>query len=143
MNEVVGHNDRVPTQCQPSTVDNDNASWHERQQTAIAACGQRPPPKPTAQANAKSLPVFAHGSGVRLRDIAGGEYLDLTCGYSATNFGHAYPPLVQALHTAANRLGHLTGDAHTGKIQLAEQLIQLCSPPPQSTSYKALFNTSG
>jgi ornithine--oxo-acid transaminase len=56
--------------------------------------------------NYAPLPVtLASGEGARLTDTAGRVYLDLLAGYSALNFGHRHPRLVDA---AQAQLGRLT-----------------------------------
>ena len=84
-------------------------------------------------------PVIARGEGSRVWDIDGRRYFDLTCGYSAANFGHAFPPLVQAAQEQLQRLTHLTGMAHPGRAELANLLIEHCG----SSGDRVIFNTSG
>ena len=67
--------------------------------------------------------VFQRGQGATLWDVLGRDYIDLTCGYSTANFGHCFPPLVQALSHHSGVIGHLTGELHPAKIELAEQLL--------------------
>ncbi|MCB0405521.1 MAG: aminotransferase class III-fold pyridoxal phosphate-dependent enzyme, partial [Bdellovibrionales bacterium] len=44
------------------------------------------------------LPVVLNwGQGARVRDVDGKEYLDFLSCYSALNFGHQHPRLVEAL----------------------------------------------
>ena len=46
--------------------------------------------------NYHPLPVvLASGQGAWVRDVAGRDYLDALAGYSALNFGHAHPRLVE------------------------------------------------
>ena len=84
-------------------------------------------------------PVIERGLGSRLWDTEGRRYFDLTCGYSAANFGHAFPPLVQAAREQLDRLTHLTGMSHPGRAKLAELLIQHCGRDGD----RVIFNTSG
>ena len=69
--------------------------------------------------------VFERGSGSTLIDVEGNSWIDLTCGYSASNFGHAYEPLIAVAQNQLQKLTHLTSDPHVGRIQLAEKLIAL------------------
>jgi ornithine--oxo-acid transaminase len=56
--------------------------------------------------NYHPLPVvIAHAEGATVTDVAGREYLDLLAGYSALNFGHRHPALVEA---AVEQLGRVT-----------------------------------
>ena len=123
-----------------------DSAWLQRHQAALANCVQR-------MHDPRFGPVYVRGSGPRLWDTKGNAYFDLTCGYSANNFGHAFPPLVQALQFAATQLGHLTGDPHLGKVELAEQLLELCGFGLKSEDGlskcrttrvgKVVFNSSG
>lgn len=84
-------------------------------------------------------PVIVRGEGCRVWDTTGQRYFDLTCGYSAANFGHAFPPLVHAAEAQLRQLTHLTGMAHTGRAELAELLIEHCG----RSGDRVIFNTSG
>ncbi len=56
--------------------------------------------------NYHPLPVvLAHGDGAWVTDVDGRRYLDLLSAYSALNFGHRHPRLVEA---AQRQLGRLT-----------------------------------
>jgi ornithine--oxo-acid transaminase len=55
--------------------------------------------------NYHPLPVvLSKGEGVRVWDVEGKEYLDFLACYSALNFGHQNPALVQALKTQLDKL---------------------------------------
>lgn len=84
-------------------------------------------------------PVFVRGEGSRIWDCDGKQYFDLTCGYSAANFGHAFPPLVRAAYTQLQTLTHLTGLSHPGRAELAELLIEHCG----RAGDRVILNTSG
>ncbi len=84
-------------------------------------------------------PVIARGVGSRVWDTDENQYFDLTCGYSAANFGHAFPPLVDAAQQQLTRLTHVTGLSHPGRSELAELLIEHCGRPGD----RVIFNTSG
>jgi ornithine--oxo-acid transaminase len=56
--------------------------------------------------NYHPLPVvIASGEGAWVTDVDGKRYLDCLAGYSALNFGHAHPRLVEV---AREQLGKLT-----------------------------------
>ena len=68
------------------------------------------------------IPRFiASGSGPYLTDVDGREYVDLVCSWGPMILGHAYPPVVQALHDAARR-GTSFGAATPGEVDLAEEI---------------------
>lgn len=86
-------------------------------------------------------PVYVRGQGARVWDADGNDYFDLTCGYSTTNFGHAFQPLIQAAREQLGKLTHLTGEPHCDRILLAERLVELFG---QQTSHtKVVFNVNG
>ncbi|HWH92797.1 MAG TPA: acetylornithine/succinylornithine family transaminase [Baekduia sp.] len=60
------------------------------------------------------LPVeFVRGSGARLWDAEGVEYLDLQTGLAVTSVGHAHPAVVEAITAQAARLIHVGNLFHT------------------------------
>jgi glutamate-1-semialdehyde 2,1-aminomutase len=65
--------------------------------------------------------VIDHGSGSRLWDIDGNEYLDLNFNYSCLVHGHAYPPVVEAATRAVN-LGTFAAKTYS-QIDLAEAIV--------------------
>jgi ornithine--oxo-acid transaminase len=55
--------------------------------------------------NYHPLPVvIATASGAWVTDVAGRDYLDCLAGYSALNFGHRHPDIVQAAHDQLDRV---------------------------------------
>lgn len=72
-------------------------------------------------------PVFVKGEGCWLFDESGDAYLDMVCGSSTTNLGHAHPALQKAAAKALN-----SGIVHTGtrlpspfRAELYERLSQI------------------
>ena len=62
-------------------------------------------PASTVAPNYHPLPVtIAHGEGSWVTDVDGVRYLDLLSAYSALNFGHRHPRLVEAAHRQLDRL---------------------------------------
>ena len=60
------------------------------------------------------LPVeFVRGSGARLWDDEGNEYLDFLCGISVTNLGHCHPRVVRAVREQVARLMHVSNLFYT------------------------------
>ncbi len=86
-------------------------------------------------------PTFVRGQGSRLWDTAGNDYIDLVCGYSAANFGQAFPPLVAAATRQLQQFTHVTGEPHVGRIELAEQLLALFAFDGQQS--QVMFNVTG
>jgi len=48
--------------------------------------------------------VMAHGEGVWVTDPEGNRYMDMLSAYSAMNFGHRHPRIIQALKDQADRI---------------------------------------
>ncbi|MEM8733445.1 MAG: aspartate aminotransferase family protein [Planctomycetota bacterium] len=109
-------------------------AWQERFRRVSPRCYQR-------DHDPSFGVVFQSAKSSTLIDTNGEEWIDLTCGYSATNFGHCHDELLESLTKYASRLGHLTGDPHESRIELAEKLAQLSFPAASDT--KVLFSSSG
>ncbi len=56
---------------------------------------------------------FISGSGCRLWDADGNEYLDFLAGISVLNVGHCHPQVVEAVREQAGRLTHVTNLYYT------------------------------
>ncbi len=56
---------------------------------------------------------FVRGSGCRLWDSEGNEYLDFLAGISVLNVGHCHPAVVEAVREQAGRLMHVTNLYYT------------------------------
>jgi 4-aminobutyrate aminotransferase / (S)-3-amino-2-methylpropionate transaminase / 5-aminovalerate transaminase len=84
--------------------------------------------------------VFVHGSGVRLIDENGKEYLDFVSGYSSLSFGHSHPRLVKAAVEQLSTLVHLVGLRHPWRERLAERLSGFA---PGQLGCKSWISTTG
>ncbi|WP_225099664.1 ornithine--oxo-acid transaminase [Streptomyces sp. CoH27] len=71
--------------------------------------------------------VVATGEGAWLTDVAGRRYLDLLAGYSALNFGHRNPRLIEAAKAQLDRVT-LTSRAvlHDRFAAFCAELAELC-----------------
>ena len=66
---------------------------------------------------------FVRGSGSRLWDAEGNEYLDLLTGISVNSLGHCHPAVVAAVQEQAGRLMHVSNLFYTEPmVRLAERL---------------------
>jgi acetylornithine/N-succinyldiaminopimelate aminotransferase len=66
---------------------------------------------------------FVRGSGCRLWDSEGNEYLDFLAGISVLNVGHCHPRVVATVHEQAARLMHATNLYYTAPgLRLSEAL---------------------
>ena len=73
------------------------------------------------------LPVaFSHGSGCRITDTEGKEYLDALSGIAVSTLGHAHPKLVAAISAQAGRMLHTSNlYAIREQEQLSDKLAEL------------------
>ena len=67
--------------------------------------------------------VLSEGRGVRVRDVDGQEFLDLSAGLAVTSVGHGHPKLAKAIGDQAARLMHVSNLWYNDRaIELAEKL---------------------
>ena len=64
-------------------------------------------------------PTIARGSGARIRDVEGKEYIDYVGSWGPLILGHAHPKVVQAVQAAA-RLGLSFGAPTESEVEMAE-----------------------
>ncbi len=70
--------------------------------------------------------VLTRGSGARVWDADGREYLDLFGGIAVNALGHGHPALVEAVITQLTTLGHVSNFFATApQVTLAERLLSL------------------
>lgn len=70
--------------------------------------------------------MFVRGSGMRLYDDGGREYLDFTSGIGVVNLGHAHPAVAAAVSTQMERLVHVSNLFFVEyRDELAERLVGL------------------
>jgi predicted acetylornithine/succinylornithine family transaminase len=82
--------------------------------------------------------AFVRGSGSRLYDVDGREYLDFVSGIGVTSLGHAHPGLTAAIAEQAATLIHTSNlYYHPFQAQAAARLAQLSGLP------RAFFCNSG
>ena len=80
-----------------------------------------------------------HGTGVRVWDTEGREFLDFIGGIAVSSLGHAHPALVAAVTEQVGKLAHTSNLAmHEPGIRLAERLVELLALPA-----RAFFANSG
>lgn len=88
--------------------------WQERWQHALMDNYGTPPL------------MLVRGSGSRVWDDQGTEYVDLIAGIATNAVGHGHPRLVQAVTDQLATIGHVSNlYAHTRVIELAERLIAI------------------
>ncbi|MFD7876213.1 ornithine--oxo-acid transaminase [Streptomyces sp. NPDC059766] len=83
--------------------------------------------EPVLAHNYHPLPVVvARAEGVWVEDVEGRRYLDMLSGYSALNFGHRHPALIEAAHRQLDRLTLTSRAFHNDMLAgFAERLAAL------------------
>ncbi|MGW2403447.1 ornithine--oxo-acid transaminase [Streptomyces sp. NPDC001739] len=82
---------------------------------------------PVLAHNYHPLPVVvARAGGVWVEDVEGRRYLDMLAGYSALNFGHRHPALIEAAHRQLDQLTLTSRAFHNDRLAgFAEALAEL------------------
>ncbi|MFH9063115.1 ornithine--oxo-acid transaminase [Streptomyces coeruleorubidus] len=83
--------------------------------------------EPVLAHNYHPLPVVvARAEGTWVEDVEGRRYLDMLAGYSALNFGHRHPVLIEAAHRQLDRLTLTSRAFHNDRLaEFAERLAVL------------------
>jgi ornithine--oxo-acid transaminase len=83
--------------------------------------------EPVLAHNYHPLPVVvARAEGAWAEDVEGRRYLDMLAGYSALNFGHRHPALIEAAHRQLDQLTLTSRAFHNDRLaQFAESLAAL------------------
>ncbi|MER8114682.1 ornithine--oxo-acid transaminase [Streptomyces sp. NPDC094031] len=83
--------------------------------------------EPVLAHNYHPLPVVvARAEGTWVEDVEGHRYLDMLSGYSALNFGHRHPALVEAAHRQLDQLTLTSRAFHNDRLaEFAERLAAL------------------
>ncbi|MEU6224966.1 ornithine--oxo-acid transaminase [Streptomyces sp. NPDC047042] len=83
--------------------------------------------EPVLAHNYHPLPVVvARAEGAWVEDVEGRRYLDMLAGYSALNFGHRHPALIEAAHRQLDRLTLTSRAFHNDRLaQFAASLAEL------------------
>ncbi len=67
-------------------------------------------------------PIISYGRGPRIFDVDGREYIDYVCAYGPLILGHAPPPVVAVLASAAER-GTAYGATSELEVELARRIV--------------------
>ncbi|GAB2923227.1 ornithine--oxo-acid transaminase [Streptomyces heilongjiangensis] len=83
--------------------------------------------EPVLAHNYHPLPVVvARAEGTWVEDVEGRRYLDMLAGYSALNFGHRHPALIEVAHRQLDTLTLTSRAFHNDRLaQFAESLAEL------------------
>ena len=93
--------------------------------------------------NYHPLPVVvAHAEGAWMTDVDGRRFLDLLAGYSALNFGHSHPRLLEAAHAQLDKLTQTSrAFVHDQFADFTSRLGDLCGKDlvlPMNTGAEAV-----
>ncbi len=103
------------------------SSWIERESKVYMTAGGR-----------RLKATIVKGSGVRVWDDAGKEYLDFIGGWAVTNLGHCHPAITEAIIRQAQTLLLVSNDLYNvPQVELAELLVE------QSCLDRVFFANSG
>jgi 4-aminobutyrate aminotransferase len=69
--------------------------------------------------------VWDRGEGVRVWDVDGKEYIDLTSGVLVTNVGHSHPKHVEAIREQAGRLLNCYDFPTPQRVELTRRLVEM------------------
>ncbi len=88
--------------------------------------------------------VLVSGSGARVVDAEGREYLDLLGGIAVNLLGQAHPAVVRAVSEQVARLGHVSNFFATPpQVRLAERLLGLVEPGGAPEGSRVFLTNSG
>jgi acetylornithine/N-succinyldiaminopimelate aminotransferase len=89
----------------------------------------------------RPLTALVRGSGARVWDADGREYVDLLAGIAVNVLGHAHPALVEAVSAQVAGLAHVSNFFTTAQqVELAEEVLLACQAPAGSAVF---FTNSG
>ncbi|MFF0449615.1 aspartate aminotransferase family protein [Streptomyces sp. NPDC004609] len=98
-------------------------SWFERAQASLA--GGISSSARLTSTGPHPYPLYMHsGSGARIRDVDGNEYIDYLLSYGSAVLGHASPLLTEAL-TQVLHNGTMFGTCNVPEVELAELICQM------------------
>ncbi|MFE6052916.1 aspartate aminotransferase family protein [Kitasatospora sp. NPDC056446] len=112
---MIGH---IPT---PGSTDGSRA-WFERARRSLA--GGISSSARLTSTGPRPYPLYiASGSGARIRDVDGNEYIDYLAGYGSAVLGHAPEALTKALSPVLHG-GTMFGTCNTAEVELAELIVE-------------------
>ncbi|MFE7041700.1 aspartate aminotransferase family protein [Streptomyces atratus] len=98
-------------------------SWFERAQRSLA--GGISSSSRLTSTGPDPYPLYmSSGSGARIRDVDGNEYIDYLISYGSAVLGHASPLLTNAL-TEVLRTGTMFGTCNVPEVELAELICRM------------------
>ena len=100
-----------------------SAEYNERLHAAIPG-GSHTYAKGDDQFPERLAPVMSRGSGCRVWDVDGNEYIEYGMGLRAVTLGHAYPPVVEAAGRALAAGSNFVRPS-TLELDAAESLLEL------------------
>jgi 4-aminobutyrate aminotransferase len=91
----------------------------------------------------RSYPLVARrGSGIRIEDVDGNEFLDFAAGIAVTSTGHCHPEVVAAIQKQAAELIHISGTDFYNE-PLTDLADRLSAVAPMPGPHKFFYGNSG
>lgn len=92
--------------------------------------------------------LLTRGSGSRVWDDKGREYIDFLCGYSSLNLGHCHPQILQAAQYQLAEMHFCTGNQSLARRELEQELREMvassvASLPADPVTSKVWLSTTG
>jgi len=85
-------------------------------------------------------PLIERGSGTRVVDLDGKEYIDCTTGFSVNNLGICHPEIVEAIRKQAGKLIQYFDLPTPPRIELSEKLVRIT---PGDYPKKVIYSSTG
>ncbi|KXB02839.1 acetylornithine aminotransferase [candidate division MSBL1 archaeon SCGC-AAA261D19] len=83
-----------------------------------------------AQTYGRQPIVLSEGSGVKVKDIEGNEYLDFVAGIATCALGHSHPAVTKAISKQAKKLVHVSNLFYNRpQVELAKALAEVTPDP--------------
>ncbi|MGM8365946.1 aspartate aminotransferase family protein [Virgibacillus sp. W0181] len=86
-------------------------------------------------------PIIERGSGDKLYDVDGKEYIDLLSGFSVSALGQCNPEITKTISEQAGKLTHYFDFPHPERIEMAEKLTKMT--PIKGEDARVVFGVTG
>src|SRR5699024_2706800 len=86
-------------------------------------------------------PIIERGSGDKMYDVDGKEYIDLLSGFSVSSLGQCNPEITEVITNQASKLTHYFDFPHPERIQMAEKLTKIT--PIKGGDSRVVFGVTG
>ena len=121
----------MPASTTPQTAAPHDTSWEERRERYVAKAITSMAPS-----------LVTRAAGVRIRDLEGRDFIDLTGGWGCLVVGHSHPRVVKAIQDQAALFAHTDASVIMYDVYL-ELARRLTEAAPGPSPKKAAFFNSG